>query len=463
MTLDEYIDSIRDKSIAVLGIGISNLPLIELLCREHCNVTACDRRTMEKLGETGEHLQKLGARLRLGEVYLNDLHENLIFRTPGLMPFDENLERARANGSIVTSEMEVFFELCPCRIFAVTGSDGKTTTTSLIAEILKKAGHRVHLGGNIGTPLLCKLPEMRMTDLVVLELSSFQLHSMICRPHTAVITNLSPNHLDKHRDFQDYMDAKAWIFRNQQPEDRLILNAADPNTSYYSTQAHSRISYFSDSVPVQNGCICENGMISLVDEGRYMPVMASDEIRIPGQHNVQNMLAAFEAVRGYAPIEVCREVAREFQGVPHRLEEVRRFHGVTYINDSIASSPTRTIACLHALKTKPIIIAGGYDKHLSFDQLGEELCSRAKAVILTGDTSDQIASAITKAQEHNPAFGKLPVYRASDLQEAVQRASSIAEREDTVVLSPACASFDRFRNFEERGNLFRQYVLELEA
>jgi len=463
MVLSDYIQSIRDKSIAVLGIGISNLPLIELLCREGCDVTACDRRNLSQLGADGERLIALGAKLRLGEDYLEELHEELIFRTPGLMPFDEHLVKAGEQGSIITSEMEVFFSLCPCRIFAVTGSDGKTTTTTLISEILKAAGHRVHLGGNIGTPLLCKLPEMQENDLVVLELSSFQLHSMTCRPNVAVITNLSPNHLDKHKGFQDYIDAKASIFLNQQPEDRLILNANDPHAAYYASKAHSCISYFSDAAPVEKGCICENGIIYLVSENSRVAVMHADEIRIPGRHNVQNMLAAFEAVRDYASPEICRQVARSFPGVPHRLEEVRNLNGVTYINDSIASSPTRTIAGLHALKKKPIVIAGGYDKHLPFDRLGEEFCERAKAVVLTGDTSDKIASAIQEAVAKRGQEFFLPVYSASDLSEAVHTARSIAEEGDIVILSPACASFDRFRNFEERGNLFRQYVMELEA
>ena len=186
--------------------------------------------------------------------------------------------------------MEVFFSLCPCRIYAVTGSDGKTTTATIISELLKEAGYHVHLGGNIGTPLLCRLPDMQPDDLVVLELSSFQLHSMACHPHTAIITNLSPNHLDKHEDFQDYMDAKSMIFRNQFPEDRLILNAMDLHTPYYAAQARSRISYFSDSGSVENGCICEEGLISLVSNGVRQSVMRSDEIRIPGEHNIQNIL-----------------------------------------------------------------------------------------------------------------------------------------------------------------------------
>ncbi len=460
-TLHSYIDSIRNRTIAVIGIGISNLPLIELLCSYGCSVTACDKRSFEQLGETGPHLQELGCRFRLGDNYLESLNEEIIFRTPGLMPFDSHLEEAREKGSVVTSEMEVFFSLCPCRIFSVTGSDGKTTTTSLIFELLKAAGYTVHLGGNIGNPLLCKLPEMHPEDFVVLELSSFQLHSMTCRPHVAVITNISPNHLDKHKDFQDYIDAKSSIFRGQHPDDRLILNAEDSHSPYYAAQAVSHISYFSDRAPVSDGCVCLNGIISLVSDGISREIMKAEEIRIPGEHNVQNMLAAFEAVRNDVSPQICREVAMRFPGVPHRLEEIRVLNGVTYINDSIASSPTRTIAGLHALKTKPIIIAGGYDKHLPFDLLGEELCDHAKAVILTGDTAEKISTSIVTAKGKKGT--DLPTFQAVDLQDAVRKAAEMATAGDIVILSPACASFDRFRNFEERGNTFRQYVMELDG
>jgi UDP-N-acetylmuramoylalanine--D-glutamate ligase len=249
---------------------------------------------------------------------------------------------------------------------------------------------------------------------------------------------------------------------NQRHEDRLILNANDPHTAYYASKAPSTISYFSDAAPVQNGCVCEDGVIYLVKDGCRLPVMPADEIRIPGEHNVQNMLAAFEAVRDYASPETCRQIARTFPGVPHRLEEVRILNGVTYINDSIASSPTRTIAGLRALKKKPIVIAGGYDKHLPFDSLGEELCDRAKTVILAGDTAEKIAAAVQEAIKKRGGEELLQVYQVSDLQEAVHTAASLAGDGDIVVLSPACASFDRFRNFEERGNLFRQYVMELE-
>ena len=413
MTLESYLESIRSKTVAVIGIGISNMPLLELLCHAGIAVTACDRKSREELGKTAEKLQSLGATLQLGEDYLEHLEQDLIFRTPGLMPFDEHLEAARRRGSTVTSEMEVFFSLCPCRIFAVTGSDGKTTTTTIISELLKAAGYTVHLGGNIGKPLLCELPNMQEKDMAVLELSSFQLHSMTCRPHTAVITNISPNHLDKHKDFQDYIDAKRSIFLNQQAEDRLILFADDEHSAYYASQAPSRVSWFSDTRDARPGCLCS---------------------------------------------ELCRETARAFAGVEHRLEEVRVFRGVRYINDSIASSPTRTIAGLRALKTRPIILLGGYDKHLPFDSLGDEVCKRAKAAIVAGDTAERIIEAIEKSGD-NHGF---PVYRTENMTESVKLASRIAEAGDTVILSPACASFDQFRNFEERGRCFKRLVMELE-
>lgn len=459
MTLESYLESIRSQKVAVVGIGISNLPLIALLCRSGIQVTACDRISREELGKTAEELLALGAELQLGEDYLDHLDQDLIFRTPGLMPFDEHLKAARARGSVVTSEMEVFFSLCPCRIFAVTGSDGKTTTTTIISELLKAAGFRVHLGGNIGKPLLCELPDMHDEDLVVLELSSFQLHSMVCRPHTAVITNISPNHLDKHKDFQDYIDAKQSIFLSQKPDDRLILFADDEQSPYYASHAPSRVSWFSDSKEVRPGCICKEGKILWVSaNGTEDFIMNADEIRIPGRHNVRNYLAAFEAVRGYVSPEICRETAISFAGVPHRLEEVRTLHNVRYINDSIASSPTRTIAGLRAMKTKPIILLGGYDKHLPFDNLGEEVCQRAKAAIVSGDTAERILEAIRAVSDSQD----FPVFRTNNLSESVSLASRLAQEGDTVLLSPACASFDQFRNFEERGNLFKKLVMELE-
>lgn len=459
MTLSEYIGSIKDKRIAVIGIGVSNEPLTELLLKSGCHVTACDRRSLEEMGDEGKKLLAMGAELKLGEDYLEGLDQDIIFRTPGLMPFDPHLEAAKAKGSIITSEMEAFMALCPCPIIAVTGSDGKTTTSTIISELLKAAGYNVHLGGNIGHPLLCETGEIGPGDIVVLELSSFQLHSMSCCPDVAVITNLSPNHLDKHKDFQDYMDAKRSIFERQQPCHRLVLNRDDAHSDYYAAYAKAAISYFTDRGAVENGAFCSDGVIYRVSGGRSRPVMKASEIKLPGEHNLLNYLAAFAAVEGRVGDEVCAQVARTFAGVEHRLEQVRVLHGVTYINDSIGTSPTRTSAGLHALKTKPIVIAGGYDKHLSFDGLGDELCLLAKRVFLTGATAGKIKAAILASRYYKDSG--LQVDIIDDFKETVLAAAASAQEGDIVLLSPACAAFDRFKNFMERGKYFKEIVMEL--
>ena len=460
MTLQDYVDSLKGKRIAIIGIGVSNTPLIELLLRSGCRVTACDKRTEAQMGEEAGRLRALGAELKLGESYLDGLDHDVIFRTPGLMPFETHLREAAERGSVLTSEMEVFFKLCPCRIIAVTGSDGKTTTTTIISELLKAAGYRVHLGGNIGHPLLCEVPEILPYDIAVLELSSFQLHSMVCRPDVAVITNLTPNHLDKHKDFQDYIDAKRSILERQRPQDLLILNADDEHTPYYAGFAKAETHLFSDRQAVNNGAVRDGDSIFRVHGGEKREIMRCDEIRIPGEHNVLNYLAAFAATEGLVSDEICRSVAMSFAGVEHRLETVRVLRGVTYINDSIASSPTRTIAGLHALKTKPIILLGGYDKHIPFDALGEELCRHAKRAVLTGATAEMIRRAI----ENAPSFAskRLPYDMVPDFKEAVLAASRAAEEGDIVILSPACASFDCFPNFAARGKAFINIVMELE-
>ena len=456
MTLQEYVDSIKNKSVAVVGIGVSNTPLIELLLQNGCDVTACDKRSFEELGETGERLSAMGCRFRLGEDYLGDLHEDIIFRTPGLMPFDPHLEAAKARGSVLTSEMEVFFALCPCRVIAVTGSDGKTTTTTIISELLKAAGYRVHLGGNIGHPLLCEVPEIRPDDFAVLELSSFQLHSMVCRPDVAVITNISPNHLDKHKDYQDYIDAKAAIFLRQRPDDKLVLQADDEHAPFYAAKAPGRVTYFQNGKTAGEGCFREGEEIFRVHGGERVFIMRREEILLPGEHNVLNYLAAFEATDGLVSPEVCRRVAMNFQGVEHRLELVRTKDGVKFINDSIGSSPSRTIAGLKAMSVRPIILCGGYDKHIPFEPLGDALCQMAKRVYLTGDTAMKIKDAIVNSPYY-PGSG-LCFELHEDFTENVLAAAAFAEAGDVVLFSPACASFDRFRNFAERGERFKEIV-----
>jgi UDP-N-acetylmuramoylalanine--D-glutamate ligase len=456
LTLREYVDSIKNKSIAVIGIGVSNTPLIELLLQSGCELTACDKRSFPELGETGERLRAMGCRFRLGEEYLEGLCEDIIFRTPGLMPFDPHLEAAKARGSVVTSEMEVFFSLCPCRVIAVTGSDGKTTTTTIISELLKAAGYRVHLGGNIGNPLLCEVPDFRPDDIAVLELSSFQLHSMVCRPDVAVITNISPNHLDKHKDFQDYIDAKASIFLRQREDDKLILQADDAHAPYYAATAPGRVSYFQIGKTASEGCFCEGDEIFRLHRGEREYIMRRSEIKLPGEHNVLNYLAAFEATEGLVSAEICRRIAMDFAGVEHRLELVRVKDGVKYINDSIGSSPSRTIAGLKAMTVRPIVLCGGYDKHIGFDELGDELCLRARRVFLTGDTAMKIKDAIVNSPHYRESGLCFELHE--DFTENVLAAAAFAEAGDVVLFSPACASFDHFKNFAERGERFKEIV-----
>ena len=461
MTLHEYIDSLKDRTVTVIGLGVSNRPLVRLLLDAGVHITIRDKGERERIGEELlRSLEKRGCTLRLGPDYLEDLNEDVIFRTPGLLPIDPHLAAAKARGAVLTSEMEAFFAVCPCRIAAVTGSDGKTTTTTIISELLKGAGYTVWLGGNIGTPLLDKAEQMKRSDWAVLELSSFQLHTMDCAPDIALITNVSPNHLDVHPSYEDYQEAKKQIFLGQKETGVLVLNADNEITRSFAPEHRGVLRLFSRQIRPEEGVYMADGAVWSAHEGKTAKILDVKDIRIPGLHNVENYMAAFAATRDLVPDEICREVAASFSGVSHRLEMIRTLRGVTYCNDSIASSPTRTIAGLHALTQKPILIAGGYDKHIPFDELGDEICKCVKELFLTGFTADKIAAAVTASPLYDPE--KLKMHIMDDFRETVLAASAAAEEGDLVLLSPACASFDKFKNFEERGNTFRRIVMEME-
>lgn len=461
MEFTEYIDSLKNKRIAVIGAGVSNLPLIDLLCKAGHDVTVCDKRTQVEMGEQGEHLQAQGAKLCLGPAYLEGLSGfDLIFRTPGLLPLNPALKQASDKGVEITSEMEVFFKLCPCKTIAITGSDGKTTTSTVIAELLRASGKTVHLGGNIGHPLLCDIPNMTKDDICVLELSSFQLHSMYCKPDVAVITNVSPNHLDVHPDYADYMNAKKSVYLHQDGDCRLVVNADNEITESFGKEAHSQVYRFSRRGPVARGAYYADGKIWFADGGVAHAVIAVDEIRIPGMHNVENYMAALCTTYGMVDRETFCQVARDFAGVAHRLEMIRELRGVKYINDSIASSPTRAIAGLRSFKPtdRLVLIVGGHDKNIPFDELGDEICQRCKALFICGETAEKISAAVRNSQYYTPKF---PVFVHGDWTENVLAASRFAEPGDTVLLSPACSSFDFFKNFAQRGDLFREIVMGL--
>ena len=459
MTFSDYINYLRDKRIGVIGFGVSNQPLVRVLLRNGCDVTVCDRRERAQLGAAGDEAAAQGAKFALGADYLGHLDFDVIFRTPGVLPIVPQLRKAAQNGAILTSEMEVFCNLCPCRILAITGSDGKTTTSTITAELLRAQGYTVHLGGNIGTPLFDRIADIRPDDFAVLELSSFQLHSMHCAPDVAIITNISPNHLDVHPDLEDYVSAKCSIYRGQSPDGVLVLNAKDAHTPRFAAEAPGSVRYFSSVGPVENGVYCSDGVIYRVHGGKAEKLIDVSDIRIPGAHNVENYMAAFAATDGLVGQAACVQVARSFAGVPHRMERIRELNGITFINDSIASSPTRTIAGLHALPKPPVIILGGHDKHIPIDELGDEVCLHAKAAVVVGETAQRIAAAIRGSKFYDP--GKLPLVEAQDFRAAVETAYRLAQPGDTVSLSPACASFDFFKYFAERGDTFRAIVESL--
>lgn len=456
MTLQEYIASLRGRTVAVIGIGVSNTPLLRLLLREGISVTACDRSSREKLGALAGELEAAGAKLQLGDGYLQNLSQDVIFRTPGLRPDVPELEVARARGSVITSEMEVFFQVCPCPIIAVTGSDGKTTTTTIIAELLRAAGHTVHVGGNIGHPLLAEAGSIRPTDWAVLELSSFQLMTMTHSPHIAVLTNLAPNHLDVHKSMEEYVWAKENIFRHQQPGDTAIFNLDNAITRELSAHAPGHALYFSRREEPENGVFLRGDAVISRRDGHERQIMTTEDIRLPGVHNVENYMAAIAAVDGLVPDDVIRTFARTFNGVEHRIELVRTWRGVRFYNDSIASSPSRTIAGLRSFKEKVILIAGGYDKHIPFDVLGPEVVEHVKLLILCGATADKIRAAVEQAPGYRP--GHPEILDVTPFQRAVETARDRAVPGDVVTLSPACAAFDQFKNFMERGKTFKAIV-----
>ena len=443
---DTYFRSLKGKNIAVLGLGVSNRPLVRLLLGYGCDVTGCDRTPREKLDAEVLELEQLGCKLRVGDDYLDNLTADVVFRTPGMHPENPALVALREKGAEVTSEMEVFFELCPCRTIAVTGSDGKTTTTTLISELLKAAGKKVWLGGNIGTPLLPVCDQMKEEDFAVVELSSFQLMDMRRSANVAVVTNLAPNHLDVHKDMDEYVEAKKNIFKFQGAGDTLILNLDNAITATFTGNGKTR--WFSRLGKTENG-VCLDGR----------PVLAKEDILLPGEHNVENYMAAILAVEGLVDDAVITQVARTFGGVEHRIELVRIKDGVRFYNDSIASSPSRTMAGLRSFPEKVLLIAGGYDKHIPYDVLGPEICKHVKAVFLNGATADQIRAAVENAPDYTP--GKPELIDCADFTDAVQKSAAYAQAGDVVLMSPASAAFDQFKNFMERGKYFKKLVMEL--
>jgi len=457
--LELFKQSVCGKSVGVIGIGISNTPLIKMLVKMGANVTARDKKTADILGDIAQELQSIGVKTVLGEEYLSNITEDIVFKTPGMRIDTPELLGAKERGAIVTSEMEVFFDVCPAKIIAITGSDGKTTTTTLIYKMLTEQGYKCWLGGNIGTPLLSDVENISVTDKVILELSSFQLHSMRSSPNIAVITNLSPNHLDVHKSMEEYITAKENIFAYQDKTDKLVLNYDNEITRELCQKSNAPVTMFSRTSNIKTGVYLKNEQIFVCEDDKEIEVLNINDILLPGVHNVENYMAAIAAVWGLVEVKAIRNIAKNFGGVQHRIEFVREVNDVKYYNDSIASSPTRARAGLYSFDKKVIMIAGGYDKNIPFDDLGNDIVKRVKLLVLMGKTLPKIKKAVEEADgysENNP-----PIITADSLKDAVIKATKLAKSGDIIILSPACASFDMFKNFEERGNQFKQIVMEL--
>ncbi|MBO5716274.1 MAG: UDP-N-acetylmuramoyl-L-alanine--D-glutamate ligase [Clostridia bacterium] len=463
-TVELIKNRIKNSRCAVLGFGVSNIPLVELLIQCGNEITVHDKKDIEKLGEKAKLFSKQGVRFVTGENYLDNIDADIIFRSPGIRPDYDGIKKAIENGAELTSEMELFLELTPAYIVGVTGSDGKTTTTTIAYKLLEKefekTDRKIYVGGNIGTPLLSKVGEMTERDICVLELSSFQLFTMKKSPARALITNLSPNHLDWHKGMDEYVEAKTNIY--QHGCSRLTTNANNELCRELIDNVNCEINLFSAYLTLEEMkeiCPDAKSYVFLYDNHIYfsngfsaIALIDVSSILIPGKHNIENYMAAISLLWGMVSEKTEKYIAKTFVGVEHRLELVREFNGVIYINSSIDSSPTRTAAALSALPIKPIVICGGYDKQIPFEPLADALNERAKAVILTGATAEKIYEILKQSNS------QIEVYLEKDFKEAVIKAKDIAKKNDIVLLSPACASFDAFDNFMQRGNRFKEIV-----
>ncbi len=459
--IKEYFESIKNKKVAFIGLGRSNLPLMKMFCDAGAVVFACDSRDEEALGTYAELARSYGATLRTGKNYLDDLDIEMAFRTPGMNFNHPSLVKMRDKGIFVTSEMELFFELCPCRIVAVTGSDGKTTTTTIISELLKEEGYTVHLGGNIGNSLMPEIFNIKPQDFAVVELSSFQMISMSKSPCVSVVTNVSPNHLDVHKDMDEYIDAKRNIVKYQSADEFAVLNLDNDISSSFENSTNANVYKFSRRNEVERGAFVCNDVIYFRDESGDIPILNVNDIIIPGLHNVENYMAAICAVRQFVSVDTILKVARNFTGVKHRAQLVRTFEGVRYYNDSIASSPTRTVCGMLSLfDQKIILICGGYDKNIPYAPLGPVICSKVKVLILLGATGPKIEQAVRESEDFSE--GAPVILYAKSMEEAVNIAKDNAVCGDIVALSPASASFDMYKDFEERGEHFMSIVKGLE-
>ncbi|MBR3614751.1 MAG: UDP-N-acetylmuramoyl-L-alanine--D-glutamate ligase [Clostridia bacterium] len=463
--LIEFNNYLRGRKVAVIGLGVSNIPLIDYLHDLKSNVTFFDGREIDDIDKNiVDKIVNYGMNFSFGKGYLEKLVGfDIIFRSPSCLPTVPELLKEAERGAIITTEIEMVIELCPCLVIGITGSDGKTTTTTLISEIIKENGYTCFLGGNIGTPLFTKINDMQPEDIVVLELSSFQLMNMKISPKISVITNITPNHLNIHADMEEYVEAKKNIFKYQDKDGLLILNYDNEITRNCASEAPGNVVFFSSKDKNVNGYLVdtEDGKIKVSENGLRKHVFDTRKMKLRGVHNFENAACSIIATKDLVKKESIDKVLTEFKGVEHRLELVKETKNrIKWYNDSVSSSPTRTIAGLNAFSFKNIIlIAGGYDKNLDYNVLAKPILDNCKSLILLGQTSEKIEKAVMLEQKKLKK--DINIYKCKTLNQAVQTANEIAIKGDIVLFSPASASFDMFKNFAERGEIFKQYVKEI--
>lgn len=459
--LKEFEEYIRFRKVAVIGLGVSNIPLLDYLHEKKAEVTVFDEKTIEEIPkEIVNKITEYSFSFSLGKNYLEKLKGfALIFRAPSCLPTVPELEQEANRGAIVTTEIEMLMEMCPGKIIGVTGSDGKTTTTSLINHILKQAGYSTYLGGNIGIPLFTKLNLMRPEDIIVLELSSFQLMGMQVSPNISVITNITPNHLNIHKDYEEYINAKKNIFKYQNEEDTLILNYDNEITRNCEKEAKGKTIFFSSKEKLDNGYIVDEDKIKECEDKLRKHLLDTNDLFLKGVHNYENICAAIAATSSLVDMDTIVTAVKSFHPVSDRIEFVRNIDGVDWYNDSASSSPTRTIAGLNAFKEEIVLIAGGYDKNLDYTPIAKPIIDKVKTLVLMGQTSGKIFDVVK--QELEKENKTLDIYMCEDINSAIQTANKNAKSGQIVLFSPASASFDMFKNAVERGKIFKKLVNEL--
>ena len=457
--LEEFNNFLDGKQVAIIGMGVSNIPLLDYFYDKNAKVTVFSTNALSD--EIMAKINKYRYEVELGEDNLSRLKGfDIIFRSPSALPTKHEFQSAVKKGAILTSEIEMVLRLAPCKIIGVTGTEGKTTTTSLIYEICKKAGYNCFLGGNIGKPIFTKINQMKPEDIVILELSSFQLMGMTVSPNIAVVTNIFPDHLNVHKSYEEYQDAKKSIFRNQTEEGIVILNKDNEITEKFADEVKGKTIFFSSTKKLKNGYVYdrEDGFIKKCTNGKCEKILNKNDIKLRGIHNYENICAALAATETVASKEAQIEAVKNFKGVEHRLEFVREIDGVKYYNDSIGTSPASTIAGLNAFDENIILLAGGSDKGLDYKEIGEVIAKKVGTLILTGPTAQKIEEATKQALSEEKS---IKIIHTNNLEESVKVAKEKARSGDIVLLSPASASFDAFKNFEERGKYFKTLVNNL--